>query len=135
MYYRCLLDDMLRSNRHFHLVAMNCSLKALIYRIPLRLMLWGASCYTKILSRSCDKTFDIPTFPKSQLLEWKLISFVNLFIQIPSTALDPLSISGTLVRTTHPLLPISGAIAYGPWSRSDYYQNHSFNEGEKRYPG
>ena len=26
-------------------------------------------CYTKILSPSCDKTFDIPTFPKSQLVE------------------------------------------------------------------
>ena len=47
-------------------------LKALVYRIPLRLMLWGASCYTKILSPSCDKTFDIPTYPESQLLQWKL---------------------------------------------------------------
>ena len=26
-------------------------------------------CYTKILSPSCDKTFDIPTCPESQLLE------------------------------------------------------------------
>ena len=54
-------------------------LKALVYRITLRLMLWGASCYTKILSPSCDKTFDIPTFPESQLLEWKLNGFfINL---------------------------------------------------------
>ena len=35
-------------------------------------------CYTKILSPSCDKTFDIPTFPESQLLEWKPILNVNL---------------------------------------------------------
>ena len=39
-------------------------LKPLIYHITLRLMLWGASCYTKILSPSCDKTFDIPTCPE-----------------------------------------------------------------------
>ena len=71
-------------------------------------------CYTKILSPSCDKTFDIPACPESQLLEWKLISFVNLFMQIPSTTLDPLSIRGTLVRTAHTLLPIGGATAYGP---------------------
>ena len=32
-------------------------LKALVYHITLRLMLWGASCYTKILSPSYDKTF------------------------------------------------------------------------------
>ena len=89
-------------------------LKALVYRITLRLMLWEASCYTKILSPSCDKTFDIPTCPKSQLLEWKIISFFNLFIQIPSTMLNPLSISATLVRTAHNLFPTSSATAYGP---------------------
>ena len=47
-------------------------------RIPLRLMLWGASCYTKILSPSCDKNFDIPTCPESQLLEWKPMLIINL---------------------------------------------------------
>ena len=56
-------------------------------------------------------------------------------MQIPNTALDPLSISGTLVRTTHPLFPISGATAYGPWSISVYYQNRSVSEGEMQYPG
>ena len=105
---------MLQSSQHFHLMATTCSLKDLIYHIPLRLMLWGASCYTKILSPSCDKTFDIPTCLESQLLEWKLISFVNLFVQIPSTVLDPLSIRGTLVHTAHTLLPTSGATTYGP---------------------
>ena len=77
---------------------------------------WNACelCYTKILSPSCDKKFDIPTCPKSQLLEWKLISFVNLFIQILSTALDPLSICNTLVSTAHTPFPTSGATAYGP---------------------
>ena len=69
MYYRCLLDYILRSNRHFHLLATTCSL---------RLMLWGASYYTKIMSPSCDKTFDIPTYPKSQLLEWKLNGFSSI---------------------------------------------------------
>ena len=60
-------------------------LKALVYRITLRLMLWGASCYTKILSPSCDKTFDIPTCPESQLLEWKLNGFfINLWYQFPA---------------------------------------------------
>ena len=43
-------------------------LKALVDRIPLRIMLWGASCYTKIMSPSCDKTFYIPTCPESQHL-------------------------------------------------------------------
>ena len=78
IYYRCILDDILRSSQHFHLMAMTCSLKALVYRIPLRLMLWGASCYTKILSPSCDKTFDIPTCLESQHLEWKPMLIVNL---------------------------------------------------------
>ena len=35
-------------------------------------------CYTKILSQSCDKTLDIPTCPKSQLLEWKPMLIINL---------------------------------------------------------
>ena len=78
MYYRCLLDNMLRSSRHFHLMVMTCSLKALIYCIPLRLILWGESYYTKILSPSCDKTFDIPTCPESQLMEWKLNGFSSI---------------------------------------------------------
>ena len=63
MYYRCLLDNMLWSSRHFHLVATTCSLKALVYRVSLRLMLWGASYYTKILSPPGDKTFDLHIFP------------------------------------------------------------------------
>ena len=79
--------------------------------------------------------FDIPTFPEAQLLEWKLISFVNLFIQIPSTVLDPLSISSTLVHTAHPLLPIISATAFGPWSISGYYENLFVSEGEMWYPG
>ena len=78
MYYRCLLDNMLQSSRHFHLVVTTCSLKALIYRIPLRLMLWGASFYTKILSPSCDKTLNIPACPEFQQLEWKPMLSVNL---------------------------------------------------------
>ena len=53
-------------------------LKALVYHVTLRLMLWGASCYTKILSPSCDKTFDIPTCPESQLLEWRLNGFLSV---------------------------------------------------------
>ena len=57
------------------------------------------------------------------------------FIQIPSTTLAPLSISGTLVRTAHPLLPTSGATAYGAWSISIYYQNRSVIEGEMQYHG
>ena len=48
--------------------------------------------------------------------------------------LDPLSIRGTLVRTAHTLLPTSGATAYGPYSISGYYQNHSISKGETRYP-
>ena len=93
-----------------------------------------AYCYTKIISPSCDKTFDIPTYPESQLLEWKLISFVNLFIQIPNTMLNPLSISDTLVHIAHPLFPISGDTAYGPWSISGYYQNRSVIEGKNVLP-
>ena len=38
-------------------------LKAPVYCITLRLMLWKASCYTKILSPSCDKTFWHTYFP------------------------------------------------------------------------
>ena len=53
--------------------------KALVYHITLRLMLWGASCYTKNLSPSCDKTFDIPTFPESHLLEWRLNGFLSVY--------------------------------------------------------
>ena len=87
MYYRCLLNNMLRSSQHFHLMATTCSLKALVYHIPLRLMLWGASCYTKILSPSCDKTFDIPTCPESHLLEWKLMVIVNLPWKFPALRL------------------------------------------------
>ena len=84
MYYRCLLDNMLRLSRHFHLMVMTCSLKSLVYHIPLRLMLSGASCYTKIPSPSCDKTFDIPTCPKSKPLEWKLMLIVNLPWKFPA---------------------------------------------------
>ena len=39
-----------------------------------------------------------------------------------------------LVRTAYPLLPTSGATAYGPWSIRGYYQNRSIIEGEARYP-
>ena len=46
-------------------------------------------------------------------------------MKIPSTVLSPLSRCGTLVRTAHPQFPTSGAIIYGPWSISGYYQNHS----------
>ena len=59
-------------------------LKALVYRITLRLMLWGASCYTKILSPSCDKTFDIPTCPEIPAsrvkTKWFLISLSYKFL-------------------------------------------------------
>ena len=55
-------------------------------------------------------------------------------MEIPSTVLAPLSRSGTLVQTTHPRFPTSGATAYGPWSISGYYQNHSVIEGEMQYP-
>ena len=41
VYYRCPLDYMLRSRWHFHLEVTTCSLKALVYHITLRLMLWG----------------------------------------------------------------------------------------------
>ena len=84
MYYKFLLDNVLQWSRHFHLIVMTCSLKDLVYRIPLRLMLWGASCYTKILSPSCDKTFDIPTCPKSQHLEWKPMLIVNISWKFPA---------------------------------------------------
>ena len=53
-------------------------LKALVYHITLRLVLWGASYYTKILSPSCGKTFEIPTCLKSQLLEWRLNGFLSV---------------------------------------------------------
>ena len=65
-------------------------LKALVYRITLRLMLWGASCYTKILSPSCDKTFDIPTCPEipssGVKIKWFLIS---LSYKFPSLLMLP----------------------------------------------
>ena len=84
MYYRCLLDNMLRSSRHFYLIATTCSLKALVYSIPLRLMLWGESCYTKILLPSCGNNFDIPTCPESQHLEWKPMLIFNLSWKFPA---------------------------------------------------
>ena len=49
-----------------YLKVITCSLKALDYRIPLSLMLWGAFCYTQILSPACDKISNIYVFPKSQ---------------------------------------------------------------------
>ena len=55
-------------------------------------------------------------------------------MEIPSTMLAPLSRSGTLVHTAHPLFPTSGATAYGAWSISGYYQNRYVIEGETRYP-
>ena len=43
------------------------------------LILFSAGlCYTKILSPSCDKTFDIPTLHESQLLERKLNGFSSI---------------------------------------------------------
>ena len=105
MYYRSLLGYMLRPSQHFHLVEMTCSLKALVYRIHLRLMLWGASCYTKILSPSCDKTLSIPTCPKSQHLEWKLIPFCQYFTKMLGTAPSPLSKSSTLLAPPIPCYP------------------------------
>ena len=42
MYYKCLLDDILRLSWNFHLEVTTCSLKYLTYRIPLSLMLWEA---------------------------------------------------------------------------------------------
>ena len=35
--------------------------------------------FAKILSPSCVMTFDIPTFPESQLLEWKLNGFSSIY--------------------------------------------------------
>ena len=78
--YWCTTDAYLKtcSNRaDIFILWRRLVLKALVYHITLRLMLWGA-CYTKILSPSCDKTFDIPTFPESQLLEWRLNGFLSV---------------------------------------------------------
>ena len=44
----------------------------------------GHICYTKILSPSCDKTFDIPTFPEipasRMKTKWFLISLSYKFL-------------------------------------------------------
>ena len=81
-------------------------LKALVYRITLRLMLWGASCYSKILSPSCDKTFDIASCPEIPAFgvktKWFLISLSYKF-PAPRIPLYPGAI---------PLLP--PPIALGP---------------------
>ena len=45
-----------------YLEVITCSLKSLTYRIPLSLILWGALCYTQILSPACDKISNI--YPK-----------------------------------------------------------------------
>ena len=60
-----------------YLEVTNCSLKALTYRIPLSPMLWGALCYTQILSPSCDEILNPYVFPKSQNLVWKLALDIN----------------------------------------------------------
>ena len=73
MYYRFLLDNLLRSSRHFHLMTTTCSLKALIYRIPIRLMLWGAFYYTQILPPTCDEILNPYVFPKSQTWSGNLL--------------------------------------------------------------
>ena len=46
---------------------------SLSIKVPVHIL----SYYTKILSPSCDKTFD--TCPESQLLEWKLNGFSSIF--------------------------------------------------------
>ena len=74
---------------------------------------WRTPCYTKILSPSCDKSLDMPTFPESQLLEWKVMVIINLLWKFPA-----------------PHLPTSSATAYGAWSISGYYQNRSVIERE-----
>ena len=56
---------------------MGGGFKILLQIFPPRWEDWGW-CYTKILSPSCDKTFDIPTCPESQLLEWKLNGFLSI---------------------------------------------------------
>ena len=63
-----------------------------------------------------------------------MVSYQSI-IQIPSTALSPLSRSDTPVRTAFHRLSTSGATACHPWSIGGYYQTHSVIEGEARYPG
>ena len=60
-------------------------LKALVYRLTLRIMLWGASYYTKILSPSCDKKFWHTHFPWIPAfgVETKWF-FINLSYKFPA---------------------------------------------------
>ena len=50
-----------------YLEVTTCSLKALAYHIPLSLMLWGAFCYTQILSPTCDEILNTYVFPNPKI--------------------------------------------------------------------
>ena len=114
MYYRYLLDRILRSSRHFHPLVMTCSQSScLLYHSKTHAL--GASFYTKILSPSCDKTFDIPTFPKIPASEvktkWFLVSVSYKFpapLMLPYPRSIPLShyFSSVVHKWCHRLSPL-----------------------------
>ena len=78
--YWCIVDaysETFSDQADSHLEVTTCSLKALAYRIPLSLMLWGTLCYTQILSPTCDEILNTYVFPKSQTWSGKHALDVN----------------------------------------------------------
>ena len=134
MYYRCLLDDMLQSSRHFHLVATTCSLKALIYRIPLRLMIWRASCYTKSCHHHVIRplTYLLALNPNTWSGNPCSLSILHENTQ---HCAFPMNHEWYLACIAFILFSITGATACGIWSISVSHLNRSVIREEKWYPG
>ena len=110
-YFRCLLDDTLQSRwilpRSDNLLYQSSHLS-----YPSSLMLWGAFCYTQILSLTCDKTSNTSIFPQSQTLKWKQCSRCWSYIQNSNTTLTFKLISGTLDSTARVIWKTGGATSF-----------------------
>ena len=130
MYYRCLLDCILQSSRHFHLWVTTCSLKDFVYRIPLSLMLWGAFCYTQILSLPCDKTL----FSLNPSAWSGNLSYLSILHEKNQLHACLVSHEWYLAHTSYILFSVSTSIACGLCSISISYLNRSVIREEKWYP-
>ena len=60
-----------------YLEVKTCSVKALAYHIPLSLMLWGAVCYTQILSPTCDEILN-PMFSLNPKLGVEKLLWISI---------------------------------------------------------
>ena len=86
-----------------YLEVTTCSLKALAYCIPLSLMLWGAFCYTQILSPTCDEILNPYVFPKSQTWSGNLL-WISILLEKTQHHAYPLADERYLIQ--HHLCPV-----------------------------